>query len=405
MENNASKPTVLFVDDDLQIRKALKRVVDKEPYQSLFAKGGIQALDLLKQKQVQVIVADLRMPQMGGLTLLKKVQQDYPDIIRIILTALNDSETILEALHAGNIYRYITKPYDERELVHTIRQALESWQVHSDKRKFQIQLAEQNRLLEKRVTERTAQLLAIERQAELGRYAAQIVHNLNGPLQGVMGQISLAKMSLLYEGHNIPSVEKHLDLMKGAAEKLSGIVHGILRHSQNPAQLDQQWTQFNQVIKKELQFFEANKTFKSDAVQKQIQLADSIPPVWVNPLHLQQIMDNLIHNALDAMADCQPKILTIATYATKQNAFMEVCDTGTGIDPKNLPFIFEPDFTTKPPDKGTGLGLASVKTMVEGYGGRVEVRPNKPQGTKFVIRFPLKKNADVGKEKSACQLA
>lgn len=383
----------MFVDDEPQILKAIKRVIRNEPYQSLFAQGGAQALEQLQQTRVQVIVSDLKMPEMDGLTLLKKVQQIYPHTIRMVLSAVTDIEPVLEAVHVGKIYRYLTKPYDERELVQTIRQALDLWQIRKDKRDLQAQLAEQNRWLEKRAKERTAQLLAIERQAELGRYAAQIVHNLKNPLQAVMGQISLAKLTLSGEDRSIAAVEEHLDHMEAAADNLTRIVSGILRHAKNPVQFDIEWTQLNEVIDNELQFFEANQIFKYE-VDKQIHLDGDLPAVWANPLHLQQIVDNLINNALDAMAECQPKILTITTYADKKRVFLTVCDTGTGIDPKDLPFIFLPDFTTKPPDKGTGLGLASVKAMVESYGGHIEVQPNAPQGAKFIVILPVKKSVE-----------
>ena len=399
MENNISKLAVMFVDDDPQMLKSLKRVVNKEPYQAFFAEGGIQALEALRQTQIQVIVSDLQMPQMSGLTLLKKVQQDYPEIIRIILTGMTDIETILEAIHQGKISRYILKPCDERELRHTIRQALDTWQIYMERRNFQAQLAEQNRLLERRVRERTAQLLAIERQAELGRYAAQIVHNLKGPLQVVVGHISLAKLSLSENGQDLESIRKHLDRINAAADNLTAIISGILQHAQNAAQFDQKWIQLNQVIENELQFFTANKAFNNN-VHKEIQLDGSLPFILANPLHLQQIVDNLINNALDAMEDYPLKTLTIVTRATENYAFMEVSDTGTGIDPKNLPFIFEPDFTTKPPDKGTGLGLASVKAMVEGYGGFITVQSNEPQGAKFVVSFPLKTSEKKSEAKS-----
>jgi signal transduction histidine kinase len=148
------------------------------------------------------------------------------------------------------------------------------------------------------------------------------------------------------------------------------------------------WIQLNKVIEDELQFFDANNVFKYE-VEKRIHLDDELPLVWANPLHMQQIIDNLVHNALDAMAQSQAKQLSISTYCEKNYVCMSVADTGAGIDAQILPLIFKPDFTTKPLDKGTGLGLASVKTMVQSYGGRIEVRSNDPHGAVFIVCIPV----------------
>lgn len=388
VESQPPKPMVIFVDDEPLLLKSVNRIVRNEPYDKQFAATGWQALEIMRQTRVHVIVSDLKMPEMDGLTLLKKVRNDYPDTVRIILSGQTDIGLALEAIHAGNVYRYITKPYDDRELLQTIRQALDTWQIKEEKRQLQARLAEQNKQLERRVKERTEQLLAIERQAELGRYAAQIVHNLNNPLQAVVGHIAIAKASLENNAPNTAAIQKNLNFMDKAADNLTRIISGILQHAKNADHYAHQWTQLNQVIEDSLQFFEANNTFKYE-VEKQLHLAGDLQLIWANPFHLQQILDNLIKNALDAMQDSRQKRLTITTHAGPNEVIMEVCDTGTGIEPDNLPFIFEPDFTTKPPDKGTGLGLASVKTMVESYVGRVEAAPNLPQGTKFIVALPI----------------
>jgi two-component system, sensor histidine kinase and response regulator len=382
-----SNLAVMFVDDEPNILKAIGRVVRHEPYRVLFASGGAEALARMQLTPVQVIVSDLNMPEMDGLTLLQTVRQDYPETIRIILSAVTTLEPILEAIHLGNIYRYITKPYDPREFLLIIRQALDTWKVQEEKRELQKQLAEHNRLLESRVRERTEQLLALERPAELGRYAAQIVHNLKGPLQAIVGYTALAKMSLQNDDPNFETIATHLKSAECAADNLAHIVSGILRHAKSSDRFDNQWTQLNQVVEDELQFFDANNFFKYE-VKKEIGLDADLPKIWANPLHLQQIVDNLIRNALDAMADSEPKQLTITTHSEMDSIYLTLSDTGTGIDPQIMPLIFQPDFTTKPIDKGTGLGLASVKTMVESYGGRVAVLANPPHGVRFVVVLP-----------------
>ena len=392
MADTLSAPVVMFVDDEPQMLKAINRAVRCEPYKALFAGGGAEALAILAQNAVQVIVSDLNMPEMDGLTLLKTVQADYPQTIRMILSGVTDIDPVLEAIHEGQVYRYITKPYDDHELKLAVQQALDLWQVQKEKRDLQDKLAEHNRLLEKRVAERTAQLMAIERHAELGRYAAQLVHNLNGPIQVVTGYLKMARMTLGQGGGDLQALAKHLDLIEKAANNLTLIVAGILHHSKNPAQFDNEQVRLNQVIENELRFFQANETFKYK-VETRRHLEPELPAVWANPLHLQQVVDNLINNALDAMQACQPKVLTLATETQNDFVQLTVCDTGTGIDPGILPSIFLPDFTTKPPDKGTGLGLASVKAMVESYGGGIEVYPNPPQGAKFVVKLPISKHS------------
>ncbi len=386
-ENNPETPKVIFVDDEPGILNAMKRIVRHEPYDAHFAATSWQALEILEQDRVHVIVSDLKMPEMDGLALLKKVGRDYPETVRIILSGRTDTNTVLEAMHEGQVYRYITKPWDEHELVQTIHQALDVWRIQEEKRSLQARLAEQNRLLERRVEERTAQLMAIERQADLGRCAAQVVHNLKSPLQAIVGYISIIKASLANDSPNMAAIRKNLDCMDKATDNLTCIISGILQHAKHADRYAHQWTQLNQVIETSLQFFEADNSFKYE-VEKQIELEGNLPQIWGNPLHLQQILDNLIKNALDAMQGCQEKRLTVTTTTTSNEIIMEVSDTGTGIDPSILPFIFEPDFTTKPPDKGTGLGLASVKTMVESYSGRVEIAPNLPQGTRFIVALP-----------------
>jgi signal transduction histidine kinase len=386
------KPTILFVDDEPRILKAIRRVVRQEPYHALFAEGGVEALEKMAQTPVHVIVSDLNMPEMDGLTLLRTVRRDYPETIRVVLSAVTELDPILEALHTGNIYRYITKPYDPRELVLILRQALDVWRVQQERRDLEKQLAEQNRLLETRVQERTAQLLALRRPAELGRYAAQIVHNLKGPLQAIVGYTSLAKMALASGDQNHDAVADQLDRVESAADNLTRIISGILQHAKNSDRFDNQWIQMNSVIEDELRFFDANDVYKYE-VEKRIHLDEALPMVWANPLHMQQIIDNLVHNALDAMAHSRTKQLTLSTYCEKNNVCMSVTDTGTGIDEQILPLIFQPDFTTKPVDQGTGLGLASVKTMAESYGGRIEVRSNDPQGAVFIVCIPIGQEA------------
>ncbi len=97
------KRTVLFVDDERNILESLDRLSRGEPYKSLLAECGKEALYLLERENVHVVVTDLGMPQMDGLELLKQVEQKYPDTIRLVLSAHSDNSSILNAINNGNI--------------------------------------------------------------------------------------------------------------------------------------------------------------------------------------------------------------------------------------------------------------------------------------------------------------
>ena len=128
------KRTVLFVDDEERILRSLERGLLDEPYNRLFAKSGRKALEILQQEEVHVIVVDMRMPEMSGLELLRIVKEEYPHIIRLVLSAFTQITTLLTAINQGEIFRYITKPWRlEEEFKPTIRQALEYYDLHKER--------------------------------------------------------------------------------------------------------------------------------------------------------------------------------------------------------------------------------------------------------------------------------
>jgi len=120
------KRTVLFVDDEEKVLSCLKGGLLDEPYKTLFANSGKEALEILKKNEVQVIVTDMRMPEMGGLDLLRTVKEEYPHIVRMVLSGYTQVTTLLTAINQGEIFRFITKPGDfKEEFKPAIREAIE----------------------------------------------------------------------------------------------------------------------------------------------------------------------------------------------------------------------------------------------------------------------------------------
>ncbi len=107
--------TVLFVDDEVRILAAIKRMLRQENYKKIFVSRAIEALEIIEKEPVQVLVTDLRMPEMDGLALIRKVKEKRPEIVCIILTAYSQVPTLLAAINQGDVFRYLTKPWNSEE--------------------------------------------------------------------------------------------------------------------------------------------------------------------------------------------------------------------------------------------------------------------------------------------------
>ena len=108
-----------------------------EPYKTLFADSGQNALETLKQNEVHVIVTDMRMPEMGGLELLRIVKVEHPDIVRMVLSGYTQITTLLTAINQGEIYKYITKPWKlEEEFKPSIRNAIDYYELRAERDKL-----------------------------------------------------------------------------------------------------------------------------------------------------------------------------------------------------------------------------------------------------------------------------
>lgn len=386
-QNSAQQRTVLFIDDEFNILRSLQRALQLESFQVRTTSSPSKALKIIEEEPIHVIVADLKMPKMHGLELLERARKIRPDAIRLVLSAVDDSKTILSAINKGEVYRYIVKPWDTVELVFTIQQALDLYDLREEKNDLLRRLEEHNQCLEERVRERTEQLLAVERKAEIGKYASQIVHNLGNPLQVVLGGIDLLELRLQGDGPLYQDLANYIDMIKNSAINIGTIIGGILNYARESAPFQAEPIELNRVIHDQINFFMMNPLFKHK-INRQVYLSEEIPRIRAVVIQVKQIMDNLIKNAIDAMERSEEKVLTLRTYMEEGDVCFEVTDTGEGIPEAHIEQLYSPDFTTKPVGKGTGLGLASVKTMVDAYQWDITIESKPNEGTTFVIRIP-----------------
>jgi CheY-like chemotaxis protein len=156
---------VLFVDDETSILHAIKRVFFSAHYEISFAESGPAGLEILGRKTADVIVSDMRMPGMDGIAFLQKSRALCPDAVRMVLSAYADNNEIMLAVNEGHIWRYITKPWNENDLLLAVKTAVEYHEKSMETKRLVEEIREKNRILadvnhmlEDRVRERTRQL-------------------------------------------------------------------------------------------------------------------------------------------------------------------------------------------------------------------------------------------------------
>lgn len=164
-DTNNYVPNILCVDDEPNILSSLRRLFRGKGYEIHTANSGQEALQLLENKHIDLVISDMRMPVMDGVIFLEHVRSRWPNCIRLLLTGFSEIQSIIDAINRGEIYRYITKPWDDNDILLIVKQALERQALELEKNRLEAltlrqneELKELNNNLELKVAQRTTEL-------------------------------------------------------------------------------------------------------------------------------------------------------------------------------------------------------------------------------------------------------
>lgn len=215
------KYTVLFVDDEPNILRALKRALFKFNINMLLAESGQKALELLSENTVHVVVSDMKMPHMSGAELLEQVARLYPHTFRVVLTGFADIDSTIKAVNQGKIHRYLQKPWDNQELLNTLEEGLERVKLKDENERLQKltrlqnkKLKDINSTLEQTVVKRTKQIkFALNRIQKQNQAIEQVLFNvisINPDIDGKFA-IEISELAaLLAQRAQLPEEEVRL---------------------------------------------------------------------------------------------------------------------------------------------------------------------------------------------------
>jgi PAS domain S-box-containing protein len=251
---------------------------------------------------------------------------------------------------------------------------------------------------ERRYRELQMELAHANRVATMGQLSASIAHEINQPIAAVMAN---ASAGLRWLGARSPELEQVRQALARIVRdgNRAGEVIARVRALVKKAPPRRDSSDINEAIREVISLTQAE--MQRNRVGLQTGLADGLPLVPGDRVQLQQVIVNLIVNAVEAMSGAGngPRELTIASGAVDSNdVFVEVQDTGPGLDPANLDRLFQSFYTTKP--DGMGMGLAISRSIVEAHGGCLSAAPNKPRGAVFRLTLPVEETLSINPQRS-----
>jgi histidine kinase len=250
------------------------------------------------------------------------------------------------------------------------------------------------------------QLIQASKMATLGEMATGVAHELNQPLSVIKtaSSFSIKKIEKKepLEGETLFNLLVKIDSNIDRATKIINHMRQFARKSD----MDLKKVHINEILKSAFEIF--SQQLKLRGIEVQWRIESKLPRIYADPSRLEQVFINLLLNARDAIeekwnhleANQANKKITLRTMRDNQTVICEVCDTGIGVPKAITDKIFEPFFTTKEVGNGTGLGLSISYGIIKDCGGSIQVKPNKPDGTCFILKFPIQKTTNENGKKN-----
>jgi signal transduction histidine kinase len=360
-------PAILVVEASDTVYKSLKRNLVGNLPRLVRAADYRSARKLLSGQAVEWVLCDSAMKQ-GDAFVCDLVQRDFPDLgVSVFYDPAepNASQRSFDSCVFAIETERLTAPDS-----HTLLQMLSV--LHEN---------------DVRMKKLRKNFRGKERLTRLGELTRGIFHDLNNRLTGIIGFLEMTKM------HN-PGF-RDLDGVIAQCKQMDAMFTNVLRIARQERGQDIRLLNLNALIREDLKLLEGDSLYR-DMVVKEFQFDETLPMIYGIYSDFSMSFMNIAKNAIEAMHSVEERVLRIVTGHENDWIFLSVEDTGIGIDPKDLPRIFQPFFTTKPIETregvpaGTGLGLSNARELLLKYGAQWDIDSKLGIGTRITLRIPVK---------------
>lgn len=393
---------ILVVDDEadleLLIRQKFRHKIKNNELYFEFAGNGAEALKKLENNEdLDMILTDINMPVMDGLTLLTRIKEKSNHFKAVVVSAYGDMDNIRTAMNRG-AFDFLTKPIDFNDLETTINKTLE--EISVIKRGIEARSQLERTMIEKEIAEIERQKAEEAKKFEQ-QFLANMSHEIRTPMNVVIGMTNLLLKTHMNEQQN-----KYINAIKHSSENLLVIINDILDLSKIEAgKIDFECIHFS--LHETVNLVHTTLKYKAEekGLQMFMNIDESISTTVIgDPVRLSQVLLNLTGNAVKFTEKGSITIQCKNVKADDEIMWIEfsVIDTGIGIAEEIVPKIFE-SFTQAHSDTtrkygGTGLGLTISKQLVELQGGSIHVKSKAGAGSTFYFRLPFEIGTEMTRE-------
>ncbi|MFP4557641.1 MAG: response regulator [Bacteroidales bacterium] len=382
MEKN-KKFTVLYVDDEVSNLNIFRNTFRRE-YNVLTASSAAEGLNILRDKNVDLILTDQRMPEMDGVSFLKETIGQFPELNRILITGYTDFDALKSAINEAKIFQYIQKPWREEQLRNIINKALEIYVLRQENEDLNNQLKEKNQQLEA-INEDLLEFDKLKMD-----FLSIISHEIRTPLNGISCSVDLMKRD--FGDDDSESLVSLINILETSVNRLEKFLLSAERITQLKSQ---KYPLMREAITPENIIDRVIENNHEKLLNKKIVLEKSIsnnPEIFIDIKLITYSLDEILDNAIKQSPEGEKIILK--TYNEDGCLVIEIKDQGKGFTDKMLKNAFEAFVSDNKNEQHKGLSLAIIKHIMENHSGSIEVS-NKPDGgARVMLRFCLNANND-----------
>jgi len=374
-QNYLKKLTVLYVEDDEETRDQFREFLSRPVGTLLTAANGVEGLELFKKNIPDIVVTDILMPQMDGLTMSYEIRGISPSVPIIVVTAFEETDYLKRAIDIG-VDKYVTKPVNSYMLFECLLEC-----AHRLRAEDQLKFEQQRKIQE---------MWAKHREI-VATLAGGMAHDYNNLLQVILGYMSVAREKLAAHNEN-PDFLNNVDDFYSQSVALGSRLN-ILSNS------DDECMEQNDVMSLIRRSIE--QSLINTPISFSCDYPDDLPPVSFFKQHMHMVFSDIAHNAVEAMPSGGKLHLAAQKAAVTESdnltlipgdyLHIQLTDTGVGIAPEILPNIFSPYFSSKQKcsQRCTGLSLALCHTIIMKHGGIITAESSQGNGATFHIWLPI----------------